>query len=464
MAAIAVTADALLINLGFALSWYARYEQQFGREILEANYIPYADYFPIGLILTAVLLCVFGLQGLYGRLRESTWLDQMNGIFGGTAVGIAIMIVGVFYSRPFGLSRLLFIYALGLIIVLLAFERFVGQVVRASLRRRGIGLKRVLVVGAGSQGLLVMQNFVAQPHLGYSVVGFLDDSRQEDIGRFPALGTPDQVREVVSLHDVDEVIIALPSNSHQKILEILGTCEKEHVAFSLVPDFYELSLRHVDVVPLSGIPLIGIRKGSIRGGSYLAKRFLDAAISLSVIAVLSPLLALIALLIKLDSDGPVLFKQVRVGRGGRPFVCYKFRSMRQNADKEIQNLLEYNEAQGPMFKMRSDPRCTRVGRVLRRLSFDEIPQFFNILRGDMSVVGPRPPLPHEVEKYEDWHKRRLETSPGLTGLWQVGGRSNLTFDEMALLDIWYIENWSLSLDVKVMLRTAPAILFGTGAY
>lgn len=460
----AALSDALLVNLGFGLSWYARYELQLGRELLEANYISYGDYLPIGLALTVILLLVFALQGLYGRLREGTWLDQMGVVFAGATVGIAVMIVAVFYYRPFGLSRLLFLYAWLLIILLLAFSRLLGQLVRSELRRHGIGLRRVLVVGAGSQGLLVMQNIVAQPHLGYKVVGFLDDARQEDIGRFPALGSTDQVREVCGLHAVDEVIIALPSNFHEKIMDILDCCEQERVAFSIVPDFYEISLRQVDITPLSGIPMIAVRRGSIRGWNLLVKRAIDVASSLLVLVGLSPLLALVALAIKLDSEGPVLITQMRVGRGGRPFKFYKFRSMRQNADQEVQTLMDQNEAQGPIFKMRNDPRCTRVGRVLRRTSLDEVPQFYNVLIGDMSLVGPRPPFPHEVEKYEDWHKRRLEVSPGLTGLWQVSGRSNLTFDEMALLDIWYIENWSLSLDLKLLLRTVPAVLFGTGAY
>lgn len=463
MAAV-VASDAILINLGFVLSWYARYQLQLGRELLEANYVSYSEYLPVGLALTAILLFVFSTQGLYSRLRDGTWLDQMSVIVASTTVGIAAIIVVTFYYRPFGLSRLLFLYAWALIIFLLALSRMVGLQVRAYLRRRGIGLRRALVVGAGSQGLLVMQNIVAQPHLGYDVVGFLDDNRQEDIGRFPALGNTEQVRAVCQQYDIDEVIIALPSNSHEKIMDILDCCEKLRVAFSIVPDFYEISLRQVDITPLSGIPMIGVRRGSIRGWNLLVKRAIDVVFSAVVLLVLSPLLALIALSIKLDSPGPVLIAQKRVGRGGRPFQFYKFRSMRQNADKEIQALQDQNEAQGPIFKMRNDPRCTRVGKILRRTSLDEVPQFYNVLKGDMSLVGPRPPFPHEVEQYEDWHRRRLEVSPGLTGLWQVSGRSNLTFDEMALLDIWYIENWSLSLDLKLLLRTVPAVLFGTGAY
>jgi lipopolysaccharide/colanic/teichoic acid biosynthesis glycosyltransferase len=175
-------------------------------------------------------------------------------------------------------------------------------------------------------------------------------------------------------------------------------------------------------------------------------------------------LLLIVLLIEYDSPGPVLFRQVRVGRGGRLFTLYKFRSMRQGADEEKTTLSDRNQATGPLFKMRDDPRLTRVGRWLRRLSLDELPQFYNVLRGEMSLVGPRPPIPAEVEQYQDWHRRRLDVPPGVTGLWQVSGRSDLTFDEMVMLDLFYAENWSLLLDFKILLRTIPTVILGTGAY
>jgi lipopolysaccharide/colanic/teichoic acid biosynthesis glycosyltransferase len=175
-------------------------------------------------------------------------------------------------------------------------------------------------------------------------------------------------------------------------------------------------------------------------------------------------MALVALAIRLDTPGPILLRQTRVGLNGTLFTAYKFRSMRVGAEKELAALQAQNEATGPIFKMRNDPRRTRVGAFIRKTSLDELPQFFNILKGDMSLVGPRPPIPTEVEKYDDWHRRRLLVSPGLTGLWQVSGRSELTFDEMVMLDLYYAENWSLLLDLKILLRTIPTVLLGTGAY
>ncbi len=461
---ILVVLDAILINIGFALAWWARYELQLGPEVAEENYVTLDAYYLIQLALTIILLVVFKLQGLYEQKSRTGWMDATGVIVSSTTVGIAIMIVAVFGFRPYAFSRLAFLYVWFSIIVLLSLLRLVKMQIRDYLRRRGVGLERVLVVGAGQQGMLIMQNIVAQPQLGYDVVGFVDDERNEDIGRFKALGALNDVPRIVRHKDVDLVIIALPSNSHANIVEIMMQCARQHVSFRIVPDFYELSLNKVDINEINGIPLIGLKEVSMGGLNLLLKRLIDIMASVAVLAVASPLILLVGIAIKLETPGPILFTQTRVGRGGRHFTFYKFRSMKQGADREIQKLTSLNEATGPIFKMRNDPRLTRVGKILRRLSLDELPQFYNILIGDMSLVGPRPPIPYEVEKYKEWHYKRLEVSPGLTGLWQVSGRSELTFDEMVLLDIWYIENWSLGLDLKIMMRTIPAVLLARGAY
>jgi exopolysaccharide biosynthesis polyprenyl glycosylphosphotransferase len=432
--------------------------------VAEENYVTLDVYFAIELAATIVLLVVFKFQGLYYERNRVTWTDSTSVILGGSTIGIAIMIVAVFGFRPFAYSRLIFVYLFIYVVLLLSFARLIELQIRGYLRRRGIGLERVLVVGGGAQGMLIMQNIVAKPELGYDVVGFADDEREEDIGRFKALGKLDDVSRILRHTGVDLVIIALPSASHTRVVEIMMQCEKQNVGFRIVPDFFELSLRNVDIHEINGIPLIGMKPVSMGGLNLIIKRLIDIAASATVLVTISPIIALIAVAIKLDSSGPVLFTQERVGRGRRHFTCYKFRSMKHNAEQEIHQLTALNEASGAIFKMRNDPRVTRVGKVLRRLSLDELPQFYNILVGDMSLVGPRPPIPYELEKYDDWHFKRLEVSPGLTGLWQVSGRSHITFDEMVLLDIWYIENWSLSLDLKIMLRTIPAVLLARGAY
>jgi len=231
-----------------------------------------------------------------------------------------------------------------------------------------------------------------------------------------------------------------------------------------VPDLFQLSLSRVDFDDMGGIPLMGLKSTAIPRAGRLIKRATDFAFALIALVVTLPLLLVVAVLVRLDSSGPVLFKQRRVGQDGRPFDIYKFRTMRVGAEAEQELLKDHNESTGPLFKMKVDPRLTRVGGYLRRSSLDELPQFINVLRGEMSVVGPRPGRPVEVAEYQPWHRQRLDVPPGITGLWQVSGRSDLTFDEMCLLDVYYIENWSLGLDLSIMLRTVPRVLFADGAY
>ena len=456
--------DVLLINVAFALAWWSRYESNLGPEVAEFNYVTLDAYLPVQVALTVVLFFIFDLQGAYRRRLRADLVDQVGSIIAAVSIGIALMIIAVFYWREYALSRLMFGYAWLLIVLFLGVFRVAVAVLRSYRRRKGLGLLREVIVGAGGLGRMIMQAIVADPDCGLHVLGFVDDTREEDIGRFKALGKVDDLPAVMRDHWVEEVVIALPAASHQKITAILMHCARQKVGCRIVPDFYELTLRQVDIDPIGGIPLIGLREVSIRGWNLAVKRVVDIVVAGVVLVLAAPLMLAIAAAIKLDSPGPVLFRQVRLGRNRQRFVINKFRSMRVTAEAEQADLAALNEADGPIFKIRQDPRLTRVGRFLRRLSLDELPQFINVLSGDMSLVGPRPPIPREVERYEDWHHQRLEVAPGLTGLWQVSGRSELTFDEMVLLDIWYIENWNLGLDFKILLRTVPAVFFGNGAY
>lgn len=462
-----VLADILLINIAFAISYWVRYDLQWFRAVDPAFHVPFSAYIPFAGVLTALLLIAYKLEGVYDHRRGASWFKEFYSVINGTTTGIVVMVVVTFFYRPLVYSRLLFVYTGVLTIALLGLSRLAKSIVLRRLRRRGIGVVRTLIVGAGEVGRAVMRNIVAQPGLGYQVVGFVDDNPEKgckDIGRFRGLGSIDNLPRIVQEEGVDEVIITLPWMYHRKIVSIMAQCEREGVRARLVPDLFQMSLSRMDVDNLGGIPMIGIKDISITGWKLAFKRAMDFTIALVGLIVLSPLMLLIALAIKLDSPGPVLFRQVRVGKEGRHFVLYKFRSMSEGAEEEKQKLAGLDEAEGPIFKIRNDPRCTRVGRFLRRTSLDELPQLYNVLRGEMSLVGPRPPLPSEVEQYEEWHKKRLEISPGMTGLWQVSGRSDLTFDEMALLDIYYQEQWSPALDIEIFLRTIPTIIFGTGAY
>lgn len=457
--------DLLLINVAFWIAYLIRYDLELGGEVSIQNYVALTDYAPIQLALSGVLIVGYWLGGLYHRPLRRSLLDQSGILLSATSIGMMVVLSYAFFARGYAYSRLIYFFAGALIIVGLIGARMLVRFAWYLLRRQGIGIRRAVVAGSGPLARTALHVIATEPGTDYRLAGFVsEEADASDFGRFKCLGTLNDIGDVVSRYRIDEVIIALPAHSHHRVLEILEHCKRQQIAFKLVPDLYEMTLQRVDIDELRGIPLIGIKAAVIQGPDLLLKRCMDAVVALLALIVLAPLCLILALLIKLDSPGPVFFRQVRVGKGATLFGAYKFRSMHVNAEADFDKVQAHNEASGPIFKMRKDPRVTRVGRFLRRTSLDEVPQFYNVLRGEMSLVGPRPPIPTEVEKYEDWHRKRLEVAPGLTGLWQVSGRSELPFDEMVMMDIFYIENWSLALDLKILLRTVPAVLSGSGAY
>jgi exopolysaccharide biosynthesis polyprenyl glycosylphosphotransferase len=462
-----VLIDVILINVAFGLAYWVRYRLQLFRAVDPAFDVPYEVYWPFAGLFTLLLILVYRQQGAYRLRRQISWFDEFYAIINGTATGTIIMIVFIFLYRAAFYSRAIFIYAGIFVVILLGVSRFIKVTLLRALRRRGIGSERVLIVGAGEIARTVMRAVVANPECGFNIIGFLDDNPakgETDIGRFKALGSLDNLTEVLREQAIDEVIITLPWQYHRKIVTIMAHCERENIRARIVPDLFQMTISRMHVEDIAGVPMIGVKEVSISGLNQVVKRSIDLFFAALTLVLSAPLMALIALMIKLESPGPVLFRQERVGRNGRRFTVYKFRSMVEGADEQKAALLDLNEAEGPLFKIRDDPRTTRVGKWLRKFSLDELPQLYNILNGEMSLIGPRPPLPAEVKQYQEWHKRRLEVAPGLTGLSQISGRSELTFDETALLDIYYIENWSLGLDTKILLQTIPRVIFGNGAY
>jgi len=459
--------DAILINVAFGLAYYVRYNLQFLRAVDPANNVPYSAFLPFVVLLTVLLLFAYWRKDLYRNKRRLSVMDELTIILDGTTTGIVLMIVLVFVYRPTFYSRAIFLYA-GIFVLLLVGGAHILKIAMLShWRKHGFGVARLLIVGAGEIARTIMRTVVANPQLGYEIVGFVDDDITKgttNIGRFRALGSTDNLSKLLEEEQVDEVIITLPWQYHRKIMSITNISERANIRARIVPDMFQITLSHMDVTQMMGIPLIGMKPSSISGAGLLAKRVIDVLVAAVALILLAPLMALIALAIKMENDGPIIFSQERVGRYGRRFQIYKFRSMVQDAEDRKAELEAFNEADGPLFKMKDDPRRTRVGRFIRKLSLDELPQLYNVLRGDMSLVGPRPNIPTEVAQYQEWHKRRLEVVPGITGLWAVSGRSELTFDEMTLLDIYYIENWSLALDLKIALQTLPHVLMARGAY
>jgi exopolysaccharide biosynthesis polyprenyl glycosylphosphotransferase len=464
LTAVLLVTDTLMVALAFFTSWAIRYVAEIGPEIEETNYVPFSVFAPLLIGLIPVSLLTFAMSGLYRQRRGTEWFDDIPSVVRGTALSTMAVFAGVALLRYPATSRLTFILAWLLAGVFVVAGRALVQLVATLLHRRGVGVERVLVVGGNNLGRIIMQSLATRAHLGYRVVGFVDDDRAGDFGRYRHLGGLDDVQRLAVEQRIDQVIVALPSASHAAILRIVDHCRQGQVSFKLVPDLYEMSLSRVDVDTVSGIPLIGLKDVSILGWNALTKRAIDIFVSALALTVLSPILAVTALLIRIETPGPILYRHTRIGKNRQPFTMYKFRSMRQDADRERTELFTDLNSDRRLFKDRQDPRRTRVGAFIRRWSLDELPQCWNVLIGDMSVVGPRPQIPPEVANYEEWHYKRLAVSPGLTGLWQVSGRSELTFDEMVIYDIYYIENWSLGLDFRILLRTLPAVLQGRGAF
>jgi exopolysaccharide biosynthesis polyprenyl glycosylphosphotransferase len=479
--------DAILVVVSFRLAYHLRYEVFFKNQLLATfrynlqgientahttpKLIPDAltpfNYFQsleIGIVIGLIL--IFALRGLYKIRLTGTWFRQVWAIVSSTTLGVAFLITYYFIFQPISNSRLLVPFVWATAILILCIARLIVSSIMGILYRLGLGETRLLVVGSGRLGKIIMQHIVASPNLGFNIVGFLHDMNEppSDFGRFKMLGTLDDLGMVIRSMQIDEVIIALPSHLHQQSIRTVRLCERLGTSFKLVPDLHELSLSRIDMEAIEGIPLISIKQASMNLVQGAVTRIVDVIVALLILLIGFPIWLCIALAIAIGSPGGILYKQTRIGLEGRPFKVYKFRSMYKNADARLADLMALNEAQGPLFKMKDDPRITPVGKLLRHTSFDEFPQLFNVLRGEMSLVGPRPALPHEVAQYDELQRGRLAIKPGMTGLWQVRGRSNISFDEGVLMDLYYIENWSLRLYFQTLLRTIPVVIFGRGAY
>ncbi|MBX7232993.1 MAG: sugar transferase [Caldilineales bacterium] len=462
-----IATDVVLVILSFYLAWYVRYQLQWYRSVDPASYTSFDFYLRVSALAAALIFVAFNIEGAYNLPPGTGFLDEFYRLFNGTTTVTIILMVGNYMFQPAYHSRL--VYGIGgvLILIFTTLSRLFDRDLLARLRRRGIGAKRVLLVGAGETSRHIMRVLLANRNLGYDVVGFLDDDPergQRNLGPFTGLGPIENLPQVLNEDHVDEVIITLPWQYHRRIIGVLTQCERQAVRARVVPDVLQMSLDRVDVEVLDGIPLLGVKYVAIAGSRFAVKRAIDLVLATLITLLLAPLMAILIVLIKLDSPGPAFFVHERVGKNGVLFRTFKFRSMVVEAEALRPQLAALNEADGPLFKIRDDPRATRVGRYLRRFSLDELPQLFNVLRGEMSLVGPRPALPDEVAAYESWQRKRLEVMPGITGLWQISGRSDLGFEEMMLLDIYYVENWSPLLDVSIMLRTIPKVLLRHGAY
>ncbi|MCL6454204.1 MAG: sugar transferase [Alicyclobacillus sp.] len=449
--------DILLI----VASFYATYFLNKGLGGGYASYHWQGPRFLAAEVLTVVSwsLAVL-LAGEYPTRRHTrSWQDAWI-VLRVNALGWLIFTSCLFLFGFTDLSRKFSILYFFVNFVVMAVFRTAVRVYLSIRRKSGADLRRHLIVGFDGPGRRYYESILKNPGLGLQALGYVDDRAWNTV--LPRLGALADLPHILQSHYVDAVVVALPI-SHPQTHEVLRICEIQGVPVELALDALTSRMVNSRLVTATGVPRLVLTQIPHSDDALVWKRITDVVVSAVALIVLSPVLACIALAIKLDDGGPVFFSQYRSGQHGKPFRMYKFRSMRVDAEEIRAQLMHLNEMSGPVFKITHDPRVTRVGRILRKTSLDELPQLFNVLLGDMSLVGPRPPLPSEVNQYDPEHRRRLSVKPGITCLWQIGGRNEIDFGQWMQLDLQYIDNWTYWTDWRILFKTIPAVVKRRGA-
>jgi exopolysaccharide biosynthesis polyprenyl glycosylphosphotransferase len=462
--------DLLIMAFSFALATsvvYYRFdtisfEQFLSMRIKVRNFALFLGFVVVWHIL-------FSLLGLYHSRRLSTrWsetVDVMKATFlGSTLIFLAGLILNLIMITP---AFIMVFWAASTAITILS--RLGLRYALEWFRHRGRNLRYMLTVGTNPRAVEFARKIEKKSELGYHLIGFVDEewagiSEFEKTG-FALVSNFSELPVYLRDHVVDEVVISLPMKSfYDETSRIIALCEEQGVIVRFLSDIFNVKLGKVEAVQLEGNSMITVSTGAMKGFPILVKRVMDFIASLILLTILAPFFFIIVLLIKLTSPGTAFFVQERIGLNKRRFRLYKFRTMVSSAEKKLAELEDLNEVSGPVFKIKNDPRITRVGKFLRETSIDELPQLFNVLKGDMSLVGPRPLPVRDYNGFdEDWHRRRFSVRPGITCLWQINGRSNVSFDHWMKLDMEYIDKWNLILDLKILLKTIPAVIHGSGA-
>ena len=437
--------------------------------------LPYGDRIPWEMarvplqvygLAALIWAVIFMVLSLYNPNRVFRAVDEFSLVFIATTLA-ALTLAGFLYLTFRDVPRYLFVYFFLTDLVLLTGYRAVLRAFFRLRRSHHQGMTRVLIIGADSLGREVAQALEGYRYMGLETVGFIAEDPQKQgaiIEDLPVLGTLDQACDVVKDHGIEEVVIALKHHERTRLANLIAELQKYPVRVKVVPDFFDLAFPRAQVGIFAGIPMIGLREPAIDGFQLFVKRLFDLIVTVFMLLLLWPLLLLIAILIKLDSPGPVIFKQQRMGENGKIFWMYKFRSMVVGAEEHWNEVARLTEDGKIIHKVRDDPRVTRVGRWLRRWSLDELPQLFNVLKGEMSLVGPRPELPWLVELYEPWQRKRFAAPPGMTSWWVINGRSDKPLHLHTEDDLYYIQNYSLLLDLRILWKTIGAVLKGKGAF
>lgn len=459
---IAVSLDLFVLIFAFVIAYLLR--DRFVGELL-----PILNYFWILLIATPVWYFLLHRYRLYASIRRTTVFDIVTRLINVHVFGGGIMAALIFFLEKDKYSRSLFLAFIACSFILLTLEKVSLRLVLGYLRSKGVNTRNLLIVGTREKARKFHQLLQVHSDWGLVVLGFvqvLEEPSITEVEGHRVLGQVRDLLEICKSNPVDEVVFCLPkkyivdAEEHVKDLEQLG------ITVRMVLDFYdvylskrELSLFHDE------IPILSFYTRSLDAQQLFFKRTLDILGALAGLGCLALMLPLIALAIKKDSPGPVFFGQERVGENGRIFKCWKFRSMFIDAEERKKELMAQNEMSGAIFKIKNDPRITRVGAFLRKTSLDEFPQFWNVLRGEMSLVGTRPPTPGEVAQYENWHRRRISIKPGITGKWQVSGRNRIEdFDEIVRLDLDYIDSWNLWQDIRILFKTVTVVFAREGSF
>ena len=460
--------DVLIVQASLALGMRLRFLLPLGPNLLPI-WVPEYVYVPTPLLHFAVG-CIWAvsltLGFAYTPRKIIYWFEETQRVLLSHTVA-ALSMAGLLYMVKVDLSRLTFGYFYLVALFGLVAYRLVLRMWARVQRNHGIGITRVLIIGTGKIGDDIILQLERQNWAEFEVVGFLDDNPQAHhraSDKYPVLGGLDEAVTVSRQHEIDEIIFALPLHAHARLANLVVRLQELPVRIHVVPDYFDLTFHAATIENIGGIPLIGLRDPAIDGLQRFGKRLMDLGLAGVGLLCLWPFMMIVAIAIKLEDGGSILYSSTRVGENGRLFYMHKFRSMVVNADK-LQHVVSHLDENGQLiFKHVNDPRITRIGRFIRRTSIDELPQLFNVLKGEMSLVGPRPELPWLVESYEPWQRKRFAVPQGITGWWQVNGRSENPMHLHTDQDLYYVQHYSLWLDVQILWRTISVVFRGRGAY
>jgi exopolysaccharide biosynthesis polyprenyl glycosylphosphotransferase len=438
--------DILAIYVSFLLAYWVRFYS--GLLPVSLGIPPFRLYHTAIFVVIFLWLIIFSYSGFYGH-RKIDALNEFLKIAKGVLLGTVMITSLTFLYRDFTFSRAMLAIAFIIsVCVIFVSHEFIVQI-DVHLGNFLIGTHNVLLIG--------------ESRIADDIKRMLSHRKKFEVHYSPSTDS-EYLKKMIIDNGINEVIYSKSETNHNEIIRISNVCAEFGVDFRFVPDVLELLRGEIVIDEFLEVPVFHFKAMSLHGWNFFIKRVTDVILSLLILSVASIPLIMIAILIKLEDGGNVFYKHMRRGYMGRDFEFIKFRTMVADADRKLDDIKHLSERGGPVFKMKNDPRITKIGKYLRKFSIDEMPQFINVLKGDMSIVGPRPQVIWEAEHYDDVAKKRLKVLPGITGLWQVRGRAAIPYEEMIRLDIFYIENWSLALDIKIMLKTVPAVLMQHGAY